>query len=216
MHASSSIRRKAPFTPWFAALILGATAHAGWLVHELRSEAHPTEQPTSVIVHVDARPTRTTAPSQQQPQRAIYRRDQARARPAASPRCRHVQAGSQPEEPAPLNLDIWVQRTDRYVYTIDRRVLDEVPFGPVDANLERIRVVAKTLAEARETAMSEASAGRAIELRNIHSGTPLWLLGLRNGDRLLAISTRGEVELDHVELSIERRGRPLALSYELI
>jgi hypothetical protein len=174
------------------------------LIHELRSENHQTQQPTTMVVHVDARPTRAT-------HRKI--RDSVRTRSAAAPRCRHAQADQQPAEPPTLDLDIWVQRTDRYAYTIDRRVLEELPFGPVDADLERIGRVAKVLAEARDTAMSDAW---PIELRNIHAGTPLWLLGLRTGDRLMAIWTRGEPDLEHVELSIERRGRAVALSYELI
>lgn len=218
MHASSSIRRKAPFVPWFAALILGATAHAGWLIHELRSEAHQTQQPTSLVVNVDARPT--SAPPQPQRHRAVRRhrrlRALARTRPATSPRCRHTQVEQAPVEQAALDLDIWVQRTARYAYTIDRRALEQVAFGPVDADLERLGIIAKALAEARSLAIAGARAQQSIQLRNIHAGTPLWLLGLRTGDRLVAISTRGEPELERVELAIERRGRAVALSYELI
>ncbi|KIG17234.1 hypothetical protein DB30_03547 [Enhygromyxa salina] len=179
------------------------------MIHELRSDHQP-EHPASLIVHVDARSQPDSLSIRQQS------REQTRTRPATSPRCRHAQVDPHPADPTPLNLDIWVQRTDRYAYTIDRRVLDEAPLGPVDADLARIGVVAKTLAKARDAAMSTASAGEPIELRNIHAGTPLWLLGLRTGDRLLAIWTSGEPELEHIELSIERRGRALALSYELI
>ena len=218
MHASSNIRRKAPFVPWFAALILGASAHAGWLVHELRSEAHHhTQPPPSVVVHVDARPTTTRAPTQLRASQVHHRRSREPTRSrATSPRCRHAQADPQPAEHAALDLDIWVQRTARYAYTIDRRALEQVAFGPVDADIERLGVIATALAGASNSTICGKRGDHPIELRNIHAGTPLWLLGLRTGDRLLAIATRGEPELERVDLTIERRGRPVALSYELI
>jgi hypothetical protein len=209
MQTSSSIRRKAPFVPWFAALVLGASAHAGWLVHELRSEAHHREPSTSMVVHVDARPAA--------PDRAVDRRPHppARTRPPVSPRCRHAEPEPSAAEHARFDLDIWVQQIDRYAYTIDRRALAQVVVGPVEADLERLGI-AKALAEVRVMAISGGSERQPIELRNIHAGTPLWRLGLRTGDRLLAFATRGEHELEHVEVAIERRGRPVALSYELI
>lgn len=207
MQTSSNIRRKAPFVPWFAALILGATAHAGWLIHELRSDAHHEQPSTSMVVHVDARPS----------QRAVHRgtRPLARTRPPTPPRCRHAEVDPGPAEHASFDLDIWVQQIDRYAYTIDRRALAQVVVGPVEADLERLGI-AKALADVRVMAISGGPARQPIELRNIHAGTPLWRLGLRTGDRLLAFSTRGDHELEHVEVAIERRGRPVALSYELI
>lgn len=142
--------------PWLAALVLGASAHAGYLIHELREHGRA-EAPTIVVE-------------------------------------------------ASGDLDLWIHQSERYLYTIDRRALEQVTFADYHfADLERLGAIVERLGFVEP-----------IELRNIRRGTPLYLLGLRNGDRLLAISTRGEPEFEHVALAIERRGRRLAMIYEIV
>jgi hypothetical protein len=169
-----------------AALLLGATAHAGWMIHELR---HRDAQP--LIVEIDARPYPTA-------------HERTRSHPSA--RCRHAPIetpASEPIEPIE-DFDLWVQQTARYVYAIDRRMLDQLALTQLDARaLERLAL------------LGDRARG-AVELRNIRRGTPLYLLGLRNGDRVLAIATRGQPTIERVAVTIERRGQPLALVYEII
>jgi hypothetical protein len=185
MH-SSHTRGKIAFMPWMAALVLGATAHAGWMIHELR---HRDAQP--LIVEIDTRP---------------YLADHERSRSHPPARCRHAPIESPAAEPIePFeDFDLWVQQTARYVYAIDRRMLDQLALTQLDARtLERLQ------------GLGDRARG-AVELRNIRRGTPLYLLGLRNGDRVLAIATRGQPRIERVAVTIERRGQPLALVYEII
>ncbi|MCA9697099.1 MAG: hypothetical protein KC431_06220, partial [Myxococcales bacterium] len=77
------------------------------------------------------------------------------------------------------------------------------------------------LALERDAWVQGIGRGQPIELRNIRSGTPMHLLGLRTGDRVQAILTYGERDgeqelLERVELVLERRGRPVHLVYELV
>jgi hypothetical protein len=165
MH-SSNTRGKAAVLPWMAALIIGATAHGGWLIHELH--------------HADAQPRMHTAA-----------------------RCRHAPPEIPTTEPVE-DLDLWVQQTRRHVYAIDRRMFDHLALTQVDTHaLERLQSI------------GDGALG-AVELRNIRRGTPLYLLGLRNGDRLLAIATRGHPAIEWVTVTIARRGQPLALVYDII
>jgi hypothetical protein len=164
MHSSSTA-----FMPWIAALLIGATAHGGWLIHELRSVD---VQPVIINMHTTAR-------------------------------CRHAPPEIPTTEP-PEDVDLWVQQTGRHVYTIDRRLFDHVAPIQLDSDaLEQLRSV------------GDGALG-AVELRNIRRGTPLYMLGLRNGDRVLAISTRGHPTVDWVAVTIARRGQPLALVYDII
>ncbi|MFO7565088.1 MAG: hypothetical protein R6X02_20750 [Enhygromyxa sp.] len=212
MQVSSRTRRKAAFVPWLAALVIGATAHAGWLLHELREPARP-PSPVAIHVSVDGRidgpgSKREVEPRARQ-QLAREPRTHARRTPAVqrsrSLHCRHAGAWAGEDE-LELELDMWIQRTDRYTYTIDRRVLDRVALADDDGELlDRLGVVARSLGLAEP-----------LELRNIRAGTPLFVLGLRTGDRLHAISTRRDGAMQRVEVAIERRGRPIELVYELI
>jgi hypothetical protein len=192
MQSSTRTRRKAAFVPWLAALVIGATVHAGWLLHELReSESRPIV--AAIHVEVDAGPCEARADRI------------ARAREPALARARHVRVAL-PESDDEHDLDLWIHRIDRYTYTIDRRVLDRIAVADLDARaLERLGIVARSLGLAEP-----------IELRNIRAGTPLFVLGLRTGDRVHAISTRGAEALERVEVAIERRGRPIELVYQLI
>jgi hypothetical protein len=181
MH-SSNTRGKAAIMPWMAALVIGATAHGGWLIHELR--------------HADARPliVEVQAPK-------LERHERTHTRIAA--RCRHAPSEIPTTEP-PEDVDLWVQQTARRVYAVDRRLFDHLdPHA-----LERLQSIAD--------GSSGNGAFGAVELRNIRRGTLLYLLGLRNGDRLLAIATRGRPEIEWITVTIARRGHPLALVYEII
>lgn len=196
MH-SSNTRGKAAFVPWMAALVIGATAHGGWLIHELRHD-----EPHALIVEVDARPHPAHRPAHQR----IELERHERSRTPTVARCRHAPIEIPAAEPFESfeDLDLWVQQTARHVYAIDRRMLDQVALTQLDASaLERLQ------------ALGDRARG-AVELRNIRRGTPLYLLGLRNGDRVLAIATRGRLEIERVAVTIQRRGRPLALVYEII
>jgi hypothetical protein len=183
---SSNTRGKAAFMPWMAALIIGATAHGGWLIHELR---HADAQ--ALIVEVEIRP---------QPPK-LERHERTHVHTAA--RCRHAPPEAPTTEPVE-DLDLWVRQTARHAYAIDRKMFDTVALTELDAHaLERLQP-------------SCDGALGAVELRNIRRGTPLYLLGLRNGDRVLAIATRGHPAIEWVTVTIARRGQPLALVYEII
>jgi hypothetical protein len=189
MH-SSNTRGKFAFLPWMAALVIGATAHSGWLIHELRHTDAP-----PLIVEVDARP-------------------HERSRSHTPARCRHAPSELSPalsavESAEPFgDLDLWVRQTARHVYAIDRQMFARVALSQIDARaLERLQ------------ALGDGERGPksgTIELRNIRRGTPLYMLGLRNGDRVLAIATLGRPAIERVAVTIERRGHPLALVYEII
>lgn len=228
MHNSSSTRRKAAFVPWLAALVIGATAHAGWLIHEL--DSHEGEggsgdraaAPTLAIdvdVNVEIDPALLDDELGDDRERASKRRlaklmrarERARAREgrrAAVPSCRHAPALAPGGELEPADdLDLWIHEVDRYTYTIDRRVFDEVATADFDLpELGQLGVLMRGLG------LTEP-----VELRNIRAGTPLYLLGLRTGDRVLAIATEnGEGTLERVQVAIERRGRPISLVYDLV
>lgn len=191
---SSTTRRKTAFVPWLAALIIGATAHAGWLIHELREPKPAAVTPIQITVveRVPTRPRHTPA--------------LARARTLA-PSCRHATVPTRAlADEDELDLDMWIEQVDRYTYAIDRRVLERVALADYDGDvLARLGVVARALGMAEP-----------IELRNIRAGTPLFVLGLRNGDRVHAITTHGNEALERVEVALERRGRPIELIYRLI
>jgi hypothetical protein len=228
MHNSSSTRRKAAFVPWLAALVIGATAHAGWLIHEL--DSHDDERrrgdgaaaPTIAIdvdIDVDIDEAVFDGELDEDPELASKRRlaklmrarERARARDrrrAAVPSCRHAPAVVPGGELEPVDdLDMWIHEVDRYTYKIDRRVFDEVATADFDLpELGQLGVLMRGLG------LTEP-----VELRNIRAGTPLYLLGLRTGDRVLAIATEnGEGTLERVQVAIERRGRPISLVYELV
>jgi hypothetical protein len=198
MHTSST-RRKTAFVPWLAALIIGATAHAGWLIHELREPKAAAVAPIQIVV--DARPQVI----ERAPTRARHTPALARARSLA-PSCRHASVPMRASEAElELDLDMWIEQVDRYMYAIDRRVLERVALANYDGDLlARLGVVVQALGMAEP-----------IELRNIRAGTPLFVLGLRNGDRVHAITTHGSEAIERVELAIERRGRPIELVYAL-
>lgn len=191
---SSTTRRKTAFVPWLAALIIGATAHAGWLIHELREPKPAAVAPIQVTV------------IERTPARARHTPALARARTLA-PSCRHATVPTRAlMDEDELDLDMWIEQVDRYTYAIDRRVLERVALADYDGDvLARLGVVARALGMAEP-----------IELRNIRAGTPLFVLGLRNGDRVHAITTHGNEALERVEVALERRGRPIELIYRLI
>lgn len=203
MQSSSSARRKTAFVPWLAALVIGATAHAGWLIHEYR-EPPRAELNQPIEIQVDARPRVIEVRAREL--RARHTQPPARARSLA-PNCRHASLDLRPSDlDLELDLDLWIRQIERHRYTIDRRALERVALADYDVeDLNRLGVVARALGLADP-----------IELRNIQAGTPLFVLGLRTGDRLFAISTRGGEALEQVEVAIERRGRPIELVYELI
>lgn len=217
---SSSTRRKTAFVPWLAALIIGATVHAGWLIHELREPRPAGARAIEVAVEIRPALNPEVRPQLQPSLRARHTPAPARPRSLA-PRCRHASVPSlqplhddergllQPiyaDEEDERDLDMWIERVDRYTYAIDRRVLQRVALADYDGELlARLGVVARTLGYAEP-----------IELRNIRAGTPLFVLGLRTGDRVHAIETHGGEAIERVEVAIERRGRPIELIYRLI
>ena len=215
MQASSTTRRKSAFVPWLASLVIGATAHAGWLIHDLREDLH---EPRAVQLTIEApEPGSRAVASVAKPARARSLRVAARHSPASArgrtlpPVCRHVSlvspapAHELEADPEPtLDWTAWIERTDRYSYTIDRDVLERVALAE-DRQLAGLGVASRAIGLAEP-----------VELRNIRAGTPLFLLGLRTGDRLVALSTHTGAALDRVELAIERRGRAIDLVYRLI
>ena len=199
MQSSSRTRRKHSFVPWLAALLMGASAHAGWLIHELRDE-HGAAAPVVVQIELDERA---------QPERARHLHRMRAPTPMARAHARRTEAcearhrvGERP--PADLDLDLFVEQTDRYHYSIDRRALEQLTVAELDSRLEQLGVFARALTLAEP-----------IELRNIQQGTHLWLLGLRNGDQLRTLATKGEPALEQVEVELLRRGRAITIVYAL-
>jgi hypothetical protein len=189
MQTSSSMRLRTAFVPWLAALVIGASAHAGWLIHELRD--HRDQHADRSFTHT----THTThaltieAPEVHGP-RAIH--------------CRHTARRPGPAK-SPSELDFWITRTGRHEYTIDPQLLARVDVAPV---------VAKPGDRAVDWLERMLGADHGVvELRNIQRDTALWHLGLRTGDRLLSIARpQGE---DRVEVAVARRGRALVLTYRV-
>jgi hypothetical protein len=190
MQTSSSMRLRTAFVPWLAALVIGASAHAGWLIHELRdhrdTSADRSFTHTLTIEAPDVHRTRAISMNRLGPTLAA---SSARA-------CRHTARRSAPSEAA-SELDFWITRTGRYEYTIDPRMLARVDVAPLVGELEQLLGVEQG----------------AVELRNIQRETPLWHLGLRTGDRLLSIARSPGA--DRVEVAVARRGRALVLTYRL-
>jgi hypothetical protein len=198
---SSSARRRAPFIPWLSVLIIGASAHAAWLIHELREPASPCAR-AQVEIHVEIQPRVVESRAR----KSWHTPPPARARSLGAS-CRRAGLDLRPRpEDLDHDLDLWIRQVDRYRYTIDRRALERVALANYAVGeREGLGVVAQAWGLAD-----------SIELRNIAAGTPLFVLGLRSGDRLRAIATRRGAVLEEVELALERRGRPIALVYELI
>lgn len=201
MH-STTTRLRTAFVPWLAALVLGATAHAGWLIHDLRdhrgtdearSFAHTTHAvEVDVEVDVDVEPPRTSD------------RHERHEVLAGTLHCRHAarsrHAQRRERGTGDSDLDFWIERVDTYEYEVDTRMLERVEVGaPADAS-ERLAAL--------------VGLSQGVELRNIQRGTPLWQLGLRTGDRLLAVAR--EPAGGRIELSLARRGKGVVLVYRLV
>ncbi len=201
MTASSSKRRKTAFVPWLAALLLGATAHMGWLVNKLEepreaaAELPPRSLDVNINVNVDV---------------------------AVDPGGRWGAAEAEAEA---QDLDLWIHSVGRYTFNVDRRALERVAVAELggwsDANMARL--------DARSRQIGLAA---PIELRNIRAGTPLFLLGLRTGDRVTSLETEVEMptgaeadpaislfagaSLARVYVALERRGRSITLVYHVV
>lgn len=199
MH-STTTRLRTAFVPWLAALVIGATAHAGWLIHDLRDHrgTEPPQSFTHTIVELDvdlalelphhrANATTTTMHCRHATPTRHARREAER------------RAGRERRR-GDSELDFWITRVGTYEYEVDTRML------------ARVEVGARADAGERLAALLGVSEG--VELRNIQRDTPLWQLGLRTGDRLLAVARPAAG--GHIELALARRGRPLVLIYRLV
>jgi len=196
---SSTIRGKVTFVPWLAALVLGASAHASLLVHELR-HGDSGEPPTVVVIEAGDH-ERVAHHERVLRQRA---RRRARVRGARSPGTRPTPGFESFD--APSSLDDWIEQRASYSYTIDRQALDHVvPRALLTIDRDGLETLAATVG------LTEP-----LRLHNIRRDTPLWTLGLRNGDRVIDLRTGGDAGIERVTLAIERRGRLVDLSYELI
>ncbi|NVB39214.1 hypothetical protein G6O69_15330 [Pseudenhygromyxa sp. WMMC2535] len=199
-------RHKTAFVPWLAALLLGATAHAGLLIHELREDAErraDTAEPRGFELDVDVDVNVALALDE-----ARLGADDPRATATRRGRLdRALLAYARRDRSRDLDdLDLWIHPSERYTYTVDRRVLERV----ASAELDNLGLDARSLDGALATA-------EPIELRNIRAGTPLHLLGLRTGDRVLAVDSRpGAGAGATVVVLLERRGRGISLTYELV
>jgi hypothetical protein len=224
MHTTSSRSRKSAFVPWLAALVIGATAHAGWLIHELRDDDRSTPHDLSEArIHVEIDPL-TSERARAQAER-IEQRQQARARrrARATERVRAHSLESESElgdlelaerracrrlipEPRPVESELaaWIEKIGRHEYIVDRRLFEQVD------------VAERSPAPGDRLALMLGLGQGQIELRNIRRSTPLWQLGLRSGDRLLSLAQRNETGGDTVHVSVERRGQPVVLTYRVL
>lgn len=203
MH-STTTRLRTAFVPWLAALVIGATAHAGWMIHELRDH-RGTHEPRSFTHTIDLDIDLDVALPSLRPARHDALATRVHCRHALGSRhdLRAVErrVGRERERGvASSELDFWITRVGAYEYEVDTRMLERVEVG--------------TQADASERLAGLLGLSQGVELRNIQRDTPLWQLGLRTGDRLLAVarvpgSTR-------VELSLARRGKPVVLVYRLV
>jgi hypothetical protein len=101
------MRLRTAFVPWLAALVIGASAHAGWLIHELRD--HRDHEADRSFTH-----TITIASPEVHDTRAMH--------------CRHGARRSWAE--AASDLDLWITRTGRHEYTIDPQLLARLDVAP--------------------------------------------------------------------------------------
>jgi hypothetical protein len=129
MQTSSSMRLRTAFVPWLAALVIGASAHAGWLIHELRDH-----RDTSA----DRSFTHTVT---------IEEPDVHRTRPSVRA-CRPTARRSVPSQTT-SELDFWITRTGRYEYTIDPRMLARVDVAPVVGEIEQLLGIEQGAVELR-------------------------------------------------------------------
>ena len=221
MQASSSTRLRTAFVPWLAALVIGASAHAGWLIHDLRdhhddeesSFAHTRPMVGSIVgsidvnvdvheLHIDGLDESSSEPTP----RPMHERSSF-AIPSRTAHCRHA-TRQPPATHQGSELDFWITRTGRYEYSVDPRMLARVEVASVVDERGAARDVA--LERLGQLLGVERGAG---ELRNKQRDSPLWHLGLRTGDRLLSIARPPGSE--EVEVALARRGRALVLTYRV-
>ncbi len=238
MHASSSTRLRTAFVPWLAALIIGASAHAGWLIHEYRSAAsHLPVIETRVRIDVEvpaeldsatkrsddeaARLLERARAREARRARAVERAQQLRARasddlaPAPRPACRQLAFEAPVEQ---QELAAWIEQTGSHEYQVDRRLFEQIDAAiehesdPIVrlAQLIGLRGAMLQLGQAQGT----MSSGK-VELRNIRAFTPLWQLGLRNGDRPLALVDEEGTNETYI-LAVKRSGQTVVLTYRLV
>ncbi len=197
MH-STTTRLRTAFVPWLAALVIGATAHAGWLIHDLRDHrgTEPPRSFTHTIVEFDV-DLALELPHQRAHATAIHCRH---ATPTRHARREAERRAGREWRRGDTELDSWITRVGTHEYEVDTRMLARVEVG--------------TRADASERLAALLGVSQGVELRNIQRDTPLWQLGLRTGDRLLAVAR--EPAGDRIELALARRGRPVVLVYRLV
>jgi hypothetical protein len=113
MQTSSSTRLRTAFVPWLAALVISASAHTGWLIHELRD--HRDRADDRSFTH-----TLTIEAPEVHRTRAIH--------------CRHTTRRPVPAKTS-TDLDVWITRTGRYEYTIDPQMLARLDVAPLGGPL---------------------------------------------------------------------------------
>lgn len=218
MTASSRKRYKTTFVPWFAAIVLGATAHAGWLIHELRDHGAEPEREGEVL---EASASATTKVE-------IELRGASAELPTVSteaelawgpPPQQRVRAGGcqqvlRPPEDGMDALDDtfapWIEQRARYHYQVDRRLLEGLSVADFEV------VDEPGAGDEFDWLLGPEGERAIIELRNIRAGTPLFALGLRSGDRVRYVSHWSGRVREGVEVGVERRGRAIELVYELV
>ncbi|WP_157596027.1 hypothetical protein [Plesiocystis pacifica] len=216
MTASSRKRYKTTFVPWFAAIVLGATAHAGWLIHELRDHGAEPEREGEVLeasatakVEIELRGASPELPTASTEAELAW----------GPPPRQRVRAGGcqqvlRPPEDGMDALDDtfapWIEQRARYHYQVDRRLLDGLSVADFEV------VDEPSAGDEFDWLLGPEGERAIIELRNIRAGTPLFALGLRSGDRVRYVSHWSGRVREGVEVGVERRGRAIELVYEVV
>ena len=190
--------------PWISALLLGASAHVGWLVHALEDHDPPT---VKVIAAPAAEcPEVEEAPSGERMPDVI------------------VEEVAQPESPEPLNERMPpALPTDAIHCPSEDLCIVDSAF--VDSLLQNPARLAK---QARVVPSIKDGQTHGFKLYGIRRGTLPNLLGLKNGDLITGINDTKLTSIDacmslyakmkrasELDVHLERKGKPLTKRIEI-
>lgn len=208
--------------PWISALLLGATAHVGWLVHSVHDHTPPT-----VKVVTAAAPECPTPQAERMPPVIVDEAEPHAARPMR--RSRHDAAGAagrlragsvvNPRE-APREIP---GSADAIECPSEHHCIVQRAF--VDSLLED---AGQLSGQARVVPSIKDGETHGFKLYGIRDGSLPKLLGLKNGDLLTAINDTELTSIDacmsvytkmrrtdEVELTLERKGETITKRIEI-
>lgn len=197
--------------------MLGASAHVGWLVHEMAPDDPPVQ-----VVTVPGPPIVVQLPAAAAPTAAAAS-DTSPDTPAAYATCggmdrsRHARKSKRERRHRIEGADAAISCSDETTCTIDRTLLAKILDDP--------RVIAK---QGRLVPSIRDGKSRGLKLYGVRRGSLPALLGLRNGDLLVAVNDHALdspsaamsvfstlSDSDPLLLEIDRRGQSLTMEYSV-